>query len=688
MALNSIGDAYIDVHANTGPFHRELPREVEGIAHAAEKDFDKAGQLLGNKMSDGITNKLRSRSKNFGKEVEKATARTVIRVKSIFRFDRLRDSIRRHFRRDIGDTLAEETANAFEAATPAFTKIGQGIADAVGAGFNVSGKSPLILILIPAIGALIGLFTALAQAINAAVAVLLIVPGLLASIGLQVGVLFLAFHGLGGAIQQAFAAKNAKEFREAIKGLTHPAARFVRELLPLRKLFSDLQKTAQEKFFKQLLGVIPTIQRALGPLLVKGVGSVAGQLGKFFRDFGKLLASPAFINFFKALVPATTHWLDMLSKTLFGKRGFITGILEMATALMPFMVKFGDIILRNLDEVAGFFFRIAHDPATTAWLDRMAATLQLVFDLLFKVGEFLFILLAQLDAAGGQELFKALIEAIDRINFVLASPVGKKALEGLVDLGIISIKLLTGLIIAVFLVLAAFETLGEWIKTTLVPRFLENLKIMGEAVAAFGTFVAVWIGRIVGWIGHFFGSMLGVVRSAGQATAKWISDIIAKIIEWINRIKGIPPLVKSAFSNFGSLLINAGRSLINGLIQGIKDKLPGLFSLLLSIAARIGGIFPGSPAKEGPLSGRGWTRYRGQHLIEDLVKGMKMEVPDLRKTTMDAVNNIIFSRDSIQMTFQGAPPTQAQAKTVGAAMGNSAADLIAARNTRLVVRTL
>jgi hypothetical protein len=688
VAFDSIGDAYIDVHANTGPFHRELPHELEGIAHAAEGDFEKAGREFGDKMSDGISNRLRTRGKTFGKDVERATARTVIRIKSIFRFDRLRDSIRRHFRRDIGDSLAEETANAFEAATPIFNKIGQGIADAVGAGFNVSGKSPLILILIPAIGALIGLFTALAQAINAAVAVLLIVPGLLASIGLQVGVLFLAFHGLGGAIQQAFAAKNAKEFQLAIKGLSHSAARFVRELLPLRTLFSELQKTAQEKFFKQLLGVIPTIQKALGPLLVQGVGAVAGQLGKFFRDLGKLLASPAFINFFKALVPATTHWLDMLSKTLFGKRGFVTSILEMATALMPFMVRFGDIILRNLDEVSGFFFQLAHDPATLAWLDRMAATLQLVFDLAFKVGEFLFILLNQLDAAGGQELFNALIEAIDRINFVLASPVGKKALEGLIDLGIISIKVISGLFIALLGFLALEETLAEFLKNKLGPAFVGFVKVVGQAIVNFADWVALWLSRIVGGIAHFFSAAAGIAHSASQATIKWVTDIILKIIEWLNRIKGIPGQVQGVFKNFGSLLINSGRALIGGLIQGVKDRIGELLNLLSGIAGRIANFFGLSPAKEGPLSGRGWMRYRGQHLIEDLVEGMKMETPELRRTTVDAVNNIIFSRDSIQMTFQGAPPTQAQARSTGAAMGNSAADLIAARNTRLVVRTL
>jgi hypothetical protein len=41
-------------------------------------------------------------------------------------------------------------------------------------------------------------------------------------------------------------------------------------------------------------------------------------------------------------------------------------------------------------------------------------------------------------------------------------------------------------------------------------------------------------------------------------------------------------------------------------------------------------VFPSSPAKEGPFSGRGWTPFRGQALIEGFTTGMLNALPDIQ----------------------------------------------------------
>jgi hypothetical protein len=50
-------------------------------------------------------------------------------------------------------------------------------------------------------------------------------------------------------------------------------------------------------------------------------------------------------------------------------------------------------------------------------------------------------------------------------------------------------------------------------------------------------------------------------------------------------------------------------------IGGAKDRISGG---ILSIR----NLFPFSPAKEGPFSGRGWTTYSGQAIAEGLAAGM------------------------------------------------------------------
>lgn len=692
--MAEIGDAFIEVHADTKPFHEELPGQLDDAADLAEGKFNKTGQKIGDDVSDGIGVQLKKRAKTFAKSIEDGTKNTVVRIRSIFRFDRIKDSISRAFRRDagrsVGQAVVDEVADAFDKASRkggVFSKIGSGVADAIGAGFNISGRSPLIALLIPALAALLGLILAAVQAVNALVAVLLIIPGLLASIGLQVGVVAIAFQGMGEAVQKAFAAKNAKELKEALKGLTPSARSFVGELLKLRPLFKEIGTKTQEAFFSRLAGVITNLRKALGPSLVEGFRKVAGAAGEFARAFGELLASPVFIKFFNTLIPATVRWLNSLSGSLFGKRGFITALIDMATELMPFMTRFGEIVLRNLDTLSALLFRIGTDPRTTEWLDSMAATLQLVFDLLFSLGEFLFVFFSQLDKAGGKGIFTELIKVINLINFFLASPAGLKAMEGLINLGIIGIRVTSGLILAILGVVAAFEFLAEWLKNTAIPAIITDVKMLIQILINMATFLSVWIDRIVGAIQRFFIRADQIGTQWRNNTIGFVKAVLAWLVRFFQELGKIPSKTLAKFANFGNLLINAGRSLINGLINGIRQKMGELFNLIGQIAGKIGGFFGASPAKEGPLSGRGWTMYRGQRMMQDLIEGIQAEVPNLREASMNATSNIIFGSNSVQVNVSG-DMDQNQARTVGAAMGMSAANMIAARNTRLAVRTI
>ncbi len=649
----TIGQAFIDIHANTTPFNREIDKDLDSIARDSEKELEKTGKQMGSEISDGIDGELKRRGKGFGKAVQDGVRREVVKVRVATKYDKEGKFIGRVITQEIRDALDSPTSRGV------FGKIGSGIADAVGAGFNVSGRSPLIAVLIPALAALLGLILGLVQAVNALVAVLLIVPGILASLGLQIGVIAIAFQGMGTAIQGAFAARNLKELDAALKGLTPSARLFVAELLPLKDLFKSIQQNVQQNFFTPLLGVVTKIRQALGPSLLEGFILVARAAGQFLAEFGLLLASPGFVKFFNQLVPATVRWLDLLGMGLFGKRGFITGIIDMATNLIPFMEKFGEIFVRNLDTLSSMLFRIGTDPRTAGWLDSMADTLQLVFDLLFKVGEFLFVFMAQLDKAGGKEIFSELMEAITLINFFLSSDAGLKAMEGLINLAIIGIDITAGLIIAILAVIAFFQKLAEYLKDS----------FLGD------------VGRVLQAIGQF-------VVNMAMSFINWIARIIIRILEFLNWIRGIPTRIQGAFANFGTLLMNAGRSLVAGLINGIRQKLGELFGLLGSITSRIAGFFGASPAKEGALSGKGWTLYRGQNIIKDLTKGMAMEVPELRQTTAEATSNIVFGPNSIQMTIHGPVPDPAAARNAGQTMGETAANIIAARNTRLAVRTL
>jgi len=88
-------------------------------------------------------------------------------------------------------------------------------------------------------------------------------------------------------------------------------------------------------------------------------------------------------------------------------------------------------------------------------------------------------------------------------------------------------------------------------------------------------------------------------------------------------------LILSATSGFGTLLLDAGKNLIKGLISGITSMLGGAGGAMKSIASEIRSYLPFSPAKKGPLSGSGSPDVAGAKIgsmVADGIKGSTRKV--------------------------------------------------------------
>ena len=67
----------------------------------------------------------------------------------------------------------------------------------------------------------------------------------------------------------------------------------------------------------------------------------------------------------------------------------------------------------------------------------------------------------------------------------------------------------------------------------------------------------------------------------------------------------------------------AGKAFGDNFAQGIRDSIPAITQAATDAAAAAAAPMPGSPAKTGPLSGRGWTKYRGQAFATDFAEGIQ-----------------------------------------------------------------
>ena len=145
----------------------------------------------------------------------------------------------------------------------------------------------------------------------------------------------------------------------------------------------------------------------------------------------------------------------------------------------------------------------------------------------------------------------------------------------------------------------------------------------------------------------------GVKDQAIQAGQNFLDGIRQKFEEAVEFVRGIPDRLVSAIGNLGGRLIESGRSLIDGLTQGIRDGFDAAVGAVQDGLAWLRGFFPFSPAKYGPFSGHGYTSYSGKALMEDWGAGMDDGVPSAIDYASAAVAKV---RDALAATPNMAIP--------------------------------
>lgn len=182
-----------------------------------------------------------------------------------------------------------------------------------------------------------------------------------------------------------------------------------------------------------------------------------------------------------------------------------------------------------------------------------------------------------------------------------------------------------------------------------------------------------WEGTVKPWLVSQVQNFLGAVfKSAADKAVSWM--------------RGLPGRVISALAGLPGQLLNlglrAGASLINGLVSGLNSRLGVLRDIASVIANTIARTLPGSPAKEGPLSGQGYTKLRGERAVNDLAAGLMTGIPNLRM----AAAQVAGSSFDVSMNFYGQQPTVNQAKTLGRAAASALDEQISLRDTTLAYR--
>lgn len=161
----------------------------------------------------------------------------------------------------------------------------------------------------------------------------------------------------------------------------------------------------------------------------------------------------------------------------------------------------------------------------------------------------------------------------------------------------------------------------------------------GDAGSRFLTGLGQWLQSLPGRIWQWLTGAISSVQAWGGQMGAGARNAGNQFLQGITgTLQSLPGRIQSLFSNAGSWLLSSGRSIMDGLAQGIRNGISAAVDAASNAMEAISKLFPHSPAKEGPFSGHGWTLYSGQSIIDGLADGMLQRRAGLVDATRAAIS--------------------------------------------------
>lgn len=178
---------------------------------------------------------------------------------------------------------------------------------------------------------------------------------------------------------------------------------------------------------------------------------------------------------------------------------------------------------------------------------------------------------------------------------------------------------------------AKLDEIGQWFQS--LPQ-----KAM-DAGSQFLTNIGQWFQQLPGRIRQWLTGAISSVQAWGGQMGAGARNAGNQFLQGITgTLQSLPGRIQSLFSNAGSWLLSSGRSIMDGLAQGIRNGISAAVDAASNAMEAISKLFPHSPAKEGPFSGHGWTLYSGQSIIDGLAEGMLQRRAGLVDATRAAIS--------------------------------------------------
>lgn len=185
--------------------------------------------------------------------------------------------------------------------------------------------------------------------------------------------------------------------------------------------------------------------------------------------------------------------------------------------------------------------------------------------------------------------------------------------------------------------------------------------------------------RLIFGIGPNFGaagSALGDSFTRGFRTG--IGAVIGAAQDALGTVSGI-----LNNTDFGA----AGAAVTRSFASGMRSLIGAVIAASHDVAGAAGSALPRSPAKMGPLSGQGWTPFRGKKLTEGFAEGMLAGLNEVRDASLSLAKSSVTALTPQSTTLQGAaaPTTSTPTPTVVVRPGQSTTVTTGDTNVRVFI---
>jgi phage-related protein len=391
----------------------------------------------------------------------------------------------------------------------------------------------------------------------------------------------------------------------------------VQTVLPL--LAQALQAAAPgisalvQGFGELIKGVAPALP-AIGQLasvLGQGLGTVAKALGPVLGQLATVLAG-TLAEAIPPLVPIITQLVTAVGQILTAVAPLIGPLVQLAAAaLQPILAIIQALI-----------------PPFQQLIQSVLKAIQPLIPPLSQAFTSLGQALAPLAGALGNalvQIFTAIAPILPPLVNVVVALVN--AFLPLVPVVTSVINIVTPIIALVAQVAAAFISFQLSALEPIIKVFGVVATVVGTSMSSINNAIAGVISKVTGIFSGFLSTVTStwsnITGSIGRAVDNVKNAISNGFSAAVDFVRGIPGKILGALGDFGSLLFNAGRSIIQGLINGIKSAVGAVKDAVSGVLSAARNLLPFSPAKEGPFSGKGWTLYSGRSISEALAQGIR-----------------------------------------------------------------